>query len=224
MELILKINNLFVNYGKIEALKDISFAINKKDVLMVTGGNATGKSTLLKSIIGLTKIKKGEIIFKGKKLNGFRTHQIIKKGISIVPENRRIFNDHTVEENLLLGGTVEKEKNVLKERKNKIYKDFSILAERKKSLGNQLSGGERQILSIARALMTAPELMLIDEPTAGLSQGNIDKIFEILEKLNNSGITMIIVEHKGVKNIPFANSLLELEAGEIKIFKKGKNI
>ena len=216
-ENLLEINNLYINYGSIKAVKGISLHLKKNEIVTLVGANGAGKSSLLKGIMNIEKTK-GDIIFKNKKINNLATEKIVSKGISIIPEGHLIFSSMTVWENLQLGvyqGT--RDKNITLEE---IYDYFPILEKRKEQKAGTLSGGEQQMLSIGRALLSGPELLLVDEPSLGLAPQIVQNIFSILEKLNKDGFTILLAEQNVKKSLEIADRAYVLKTGEIK--KEGR--
>jgi branched-chain amino acid transport system ATP-binding protein len=190
----LKIENIKTFYGKIEALKGISFQINKGEIVSLIGANGAGKTTTLLSISGIIKPKEGSIIFKNEKIDKLSPDKIVLKGISQVPEGRRVFPFLTVKENLILGAYLRKDKDGIEADLEKNFKLFPILKERYNQDAGTLSGGEQQMLAIARALMSKPELLLLDEPSLGLAPKIVELIFEIIMEINREGGTILLVE------------------------------
>ena len=216
-ENLLEINNLYINYGSIKAVKGISLHLKKNEIVTLVGANGAGKSSLLKGIMNIEKTK-GDIIFKDKKINNLATEKIVSKGISIIPEGHLIFSSMTVWENLQLGlyqGTRNKDITL-----EEIYDYFPILEKRKEQKAGTLSGGEQQMLSIGRALLSGPELLLVDEPSLGLAPQIVQNIFSILEKLNKDGFTILLAEQNVKKSLEIADRAYVLKTGEIK--KEGR--
>ena len=216
-ENLLEINNLYLNYGSIKAVKGISLHLKKNEIWTLVGDNGVGKSSLLKGIMNIEKTK-GDIIFKDKKINNLATEKIVSKGISIIPEGHLIFSSMTVWENLQLGvyqGTRDKDITL-----EEIYDYFPILEKRKEQKAGTLSGGEQQMLSIGRALLSGPELLLVDEPSLGLAPQIVQNIFSILEKLNKDGFTILLAEQNVKKSLEIADRAYVLKTGEIK--KEGR--
>lgn len=212
----LKINNLTVNYGEIKALKDVSLYVEKGKIVTLIGANGAGKSTLLKSISGLLKPKEGEVLFNEVPLKNMQPHNIVKKGIVHVPEGRHIFSGMSVEENLLLGAYTRKDKSQLEKELSLVYEKFEILKERKNQDANTLSGGEQQMLAISRALLSKPDLLLLDEPSMGLAPLIVKQIFEIIREINNDGMTILLIEQNAHKALEIADYAYIIEGGSIK--------
>ncbi len=211
----LKVDNIIVSYGEIRALKGVSFNIKKGECVAFVGANGAGKSTLLKSIIGLKEIKKGTIYFEEQEISHLPTHKRASLGISFVPEGAKVFPKISVYGNLILGAYKEKDKNIIKERTEEIYFLFPRLKERENQKAGTLSGGERQMLSMARALMGKPKMMIIDEISLGLMPKLVDLVFEIVEKLNKKGITILLSEQNAHKAAEIADRIYILELGKI---------
>ncbi len=211
----LRVDNLFVSYGEINAINGVSLNIKQGECIAVVGANGAGKSTLLKSIIGLKKSKSGAIFFEDKDITNLPTHKRAALGISFVPEGARVFPKISVYGNLLLGAYKEKDKNVIEQRMQEIYTLFPRLKERLDQLAGTLSGGERQMLAMARALMGKPKLLMIDEISLGLMPKLVDTVFEIVEKLHKNGITILLSEQNAHKAAEIANRIYILELGKI---------
>jgi len=207
----LEIKNLEYSYGKIQALKGISFTLNDGEIMAVIGSNGAGKSTLMKCISGLAKYQNGEILYNGKALS-HKPHEVVKSGIVLVPEGRKIFPGLSVEENLLLGGYTS---NTRKEGIERIYKLFNRLLERKNQRAGTLSGGEQQMLAIGRGLMANPKVLLLDEPSLGLAPLIINDIINIIKKINEDGVSVLLVEQNAKKALSISNHACLLETGKI---------
>ncbi|NMC57583.1 MAG: ABC transporter ATP-binding protein [Eubacteriaceae bacterium] len=214
------IKNLNVFYGVIHALKDISINVDEGEVVTLIGSNGAGKTSTLRAISSLVKIKSGEIIFKDKNITGGRAADIVKMGISHVPEGRRIFPDMTVAENLSMGAYLRKDKAGIKQDLEMVFDRFPILKQREKQLGGTLSGGEQQMLTMGRALMSKPKLMLLDEPSMGLSPIYVQQIFSIIKDINKTGTTILLVEQNANMALHLAQRAYILETGNI--VKSGK--
>jgi branched-chain amino acid transport system ATP-binding protein len=211
----LRINDIDVFYGNIHALKGVSLEINEGEIVTLIGANGAGKSTLLKTISGLLKPKKGEVSFEGGSIAGKVAQAIVKKGISHVPEGRRIFAGMTVEENLELGAYLRKDKQGIREDFEKVYQLFPRLLERKKQQAGTLSGGEQQMLAMGRALMARPRLLLLDEPSMGLAPLLVKTIFEIIREINQTGTTILLVEQNANMALSIAHRAYVIETGKI---------
>ncbi|MBY0145336.1 ABC transporter ATP-binding protein [Neobacillus niacini] len=211
----LKIEDINVYYGIIHALKGVSLEINEGEIVTLIGANGAGKSTLLKTISGLLKPKNGDILFQGQSISGKVAQSIVKQGLSHVPEGRRVFANMSVEENLELGAYLRKDKQGIKEDFEKVYNLFPRLLERRKQLSGTLSGGEQQMLAMGRALMARPKLLLLDEPSMGLAPLLVKTIFRIIEEINKSGTTILLVEQNANMALSIADRAYVIETGKI---------
>jgi branched-chain amino acid transport system ATP-binding protein len=211
----LKIEDINVYYGNIHALKGVSLDINEGEIVTLIGANGAGKSTLLKTISGLLKPKNGSILFEGQSISGKVAQSIVKQGLSHVPEGRRVFANMSVEENLELGAYLRKDKQGIKEDFEKVYNLFPRLLERRKQLSGTLSGGEQQMLAMGRALMARPKLLLLDEPSMGLAPLLVKTIFRIIEEINKSGTTILLVEQNANMALSIADRAYVIETGKI---------
>lgn len=190
----LEVKNLKVHYGVIQAIKGISFEVNEGEVIALIGANGAGKTTTLQTITGMLKPSEGEILFEGQDIVKVPGHKIVSMGMAHVPEGRRVFAELSVYENLKLGAYTRKDKNEIAESLAKVYKSFPRLEERKNQLAGTLSGGEQQMLAMGRALMSKPKIILMDEPSMGLSPLFVNEIFDIIKEVNASGTTVLLVE------------------------------
>ncbi|MCY9140996.1 ABC transporter ATP-binding protein [Peribacillus frigoritolerans] len=220
----LKIEDINVYYGNIQALKGISLSINEGEIVTLIGANGAGKSTLLKSISGLLKPKQGKIIFEGDSIGGKAAQSIVKMGISHVPEGRRVFANMTVEENLQLGAYLRKDKGGIKQDMEKVYELFPRLLERLKQQSGTLSGGEQQMLAMGRALMAKPRLLLLDEPSMGLAPLLVKQIFHIIEEINKTGTTILLVEQNANLALSIADRAYVVETGRIVLSGKSEEL
>lgn len=209
----LRISNLKVNYGGIEAVKGISFEVSEKSIVTLIGANGAGKSTTLRTIAGLVKADSGRIEFMGEDITGKDVADIVSRGITLVPEGRRIFPDLTVVENLKIGAYLRKDD--LTDDLNLVYDLFPRLKERSWQLGGTLSGGEQQMLAVGRALMSRPKLMMMDEPSLGLAPLIVRNIFEIIQEINKQGVTILLIEQNANMALKTANIGHVLETGRI---------
>ena len=223
-EPMLKIDNIDVYYGAIHALKGISLTVNKGEIVTLIGANGAGKSTALRTISGLLKPKNGKISFEGQEITGVKAHEIVKLGISQVPEGRRIFTEMTVMENLDMGAFTRKDKDGIKEDLAQVFKRFPRLEERRDQLAGTLSGGEQQMLAMGRALMSRPNLLLLDEPSMGLAPLLIKEIFHIIEDINKTGTTVLLVEQNANMALSIANRAYVLETGRITLAGDAKKL
>ncbi len=223
----LDVKNINVFYGGIHALKDLSINLKEKHIVSIIGANGAGKSTLLKALMGLVPIKSGEIYFKNERIDKKSTQEIVKLGVSLVPEGRMLFTHLSVKDNLLLGA-YNYYKNVTKKTlENKlaeIYELFPILNERKKQIAGTLSGGQQQMLAIGRALMTDPQLLILDEPSMGLAPLVIKEIFKVVRYLNENGMTILMVEQNARAALKLAHYAFVLEVGEVVVWGKAEEL
>lgn len=212
---LLELKNVQSYYGAIHALKGVSLAVEKGEVVTLIGSNGAGKSTTLKTISGLLKPKEGEILLEGKRIDGLLPHQITELGIGHVPEGRKIFPRLTVTENLEMGGFTVAAKADLEAGIERGFALFPRLKERAKQLGGTLSGGEQQMLAIARALMMQPKVLMLDEPSMGLAPILVEQIFEIVRTLNKQGVTILLVEQNALQALEVAHRGYVIQTGEI---------
>lgn len=213
----LSVKEINIFYNKLQALWDVSLEIKKGEIVGLLGANGAGKTTLLKTICGILSPTKGKITFEGKDIKGMEPHSISSLGISMVPEGGRIFPDMTVKENLEMGAYPKDVWNQKKEMFEKVYNIFPILKERKKQLANTLSGGERQMLAMARSLMSRPKLCIFDEMSYGLAPQIVKTVFKTIEKLNDEGITVLLIEQNVKDTLDIADRAYVIESGKITI-------
>ena len=211
----LEVKNLEVYYGVIQAIKGISFEVNEGEVIALIGANGAGKTTTLQTITGMLQPKAGEIIFEGKDISKIPGHKIVSMGMAHVPEGRRVFAELSVYENLKLGAYTRKDKKEIEETLARVYKSFPRLEERKNQLAGTLSGGEQQMLAMGRALMSKPKIILMDEPSMGLSPILVEEIFHIIREISASGTTVLLVEQNAKKALAIADRAYVLETGNI---------
>jgi len=212
---ILKLSNVTSGYGSAIVLEGLSLDIEEGQCLAVLGPNGAGKSTLLKTITGTVVPTEGKIEFLKEDITGWSTYKIVRKGISLSPENRRLFRDLSVQENLKLGGLYAHDKEKLEQEIEKVYVIFPRLAERKTQLANTMSGGEQQMVAIARAMTANPKILLLDEPSMGLAHIIKEQIFEGIQKIKKLGMTILIVEQDATMVMPIADKVAILEHGNI---------
>ena len=222
MSNILEVKDLNVSYGGIKAVKDISFNVPKGEVVTLIGANGAGKSSTLRSIVGLVKAENGSILLKGEELAGMPTEQIVTKGITLVPEGRRVFPDMTVAENLKIGAYMRKDS--LDNDMNWVYDLFPRLKERSWQLAGTLSGGEQQMLAIGRALMSRPEIIMMDEPSLGLAPIVVKGVFDIIREINKQGVTILLVEQNANMALKAANLGYVMETGRITLSGTGAEL
>ncbi|MGB4439686.1 MAG: ABC transporter ATP-binding protein [Sedimentibacter sp.] len=218
----LKINDLHVNYGGISAVKGISIQVPGKSIVTLIGANGAGKSTTLRTIMNLVKPSQGEIIFQGENIVGKDTIDIVAKGITLVPEGRRVFANLSVLENLKIGAYLQK--SGIEEQILKVYDLFPRLKERSWQLAGTLSGGEQQMLAVGRALMAKPKLIMMDEPSLGLAPLIVNDIFDIIKEINKLGTTILLIEQNANKALKVADYGYVLETGNITIAGKGREL
>lgn len=210
----LKIENVVAGYGHITALKSINLEVPQGSIVSLIGANGAGKSTTMRSIMGLVKPTEGRITFEGRDITSMKTHDIVKSGISLVPEGRQILQDMSVYENLEMGAYIRKDAEINDDIK-KVFKRFPILDERSYQLGGTLSGGQQQMLAIGRALMARPKLLLLDEPSMGLAPLVVNEIFEVIKEISAEGTTVLLVEQNVRQALKIADYVYVLETGKI---------
>ena len=221
---LLEVKDLQVYYGVIQALKGINFEVNEGEIVTLIGANGAGKTTTMQSIIGLIPSRSGSVIFDGNDITKMPCHKIVHLGMAQVPEGRRIFQELTVYENLLMGGFSQKDKAIIKADIESIYERFPRLAERRNQIAGTLSGGEQQMLAMGRAMMSHPKLLLLDEPSMGLSPLLVDQVFEIIKDFRNSGTTVLLVEQNAGKSLAISDRAYVLELGQIVLSGTGAEL
>ncbi len=220
----LEVKDLQVYYGMIQAIKGISFEVNTGEVIALIGANGAGKTTTLHTITGLIPAKAGSIVFEGTDLTKTPAHKIVSLGMAHVPEGRRIFQQLSVYENLKLGAYTRKNKQEIQESLERVYKRFPRLEERKNQVAGTLSGGEQQMLAMGRALMSHPKIILMDEPSMGLSPIFVSEIFDIIREISESGTTVLLVEQNAKKALSIADRAYVLETGNIVLSGDAKEL
>ena len=221
---LLKVENLEVYYGVIRALKGISFEVGEGEIVTLLGANGAGKTTTMQSIMGLIHPKSGTVTYDGKNITGMPAYKIVKMGMTQVPEGRRIFAELTVYENLLMGAYIESDKAKIKRDIDEIYTIFPRLGERKNQVAGTLSGGEQQMLAMGRAMMSHPRLLMLDEPSMGLSPLLVDQVFDIIKHFHQIGTTILLVEQNASKSLSISDRAYVLENGAIAYSGTGKEL
>ena len=212
---LLEVKNLEVYYGVICALKGISFEVNQGEIVSLIGANGAGKTTMMQSVVGIIPKKSGSVMFDGHDITKTPCHKIVQLGMTQVPEGRRIFQELTVYENLLMGAYTVKDQQQFKEDLEKMFTKFPRLAERRNQIAGTLSGGEQQMLAMSRALMIRPKLLMLDEPSMGLAPILVDQVFEMIKELHDAGTTILLVEQNASKALEISDRAYVLETGNI---------
>ncbi len=220
----LEIKDLEVYYGMIQAIKGVSFEVNQGEVIALIGANGAGKTTILHTITGLLSPKKGSVLFEGTDITKVPAHKIVSMGMAHVPEGRRVFSELSVLENLKMGAYTRKNKAEVEEALQGVYKRFPRLEERKNQMAGTLSGGEQQMLAMGRALMSKPKIILMDEPSMGLSPILVNEIFDIIQAVSKSGTTVLLVEQNAKKALSIADRAYVLETGNITLEGNAKDL
>ena len=220
----LTIDKLNFSYGDMQVLWGIDLQVNEGEIVTVVGANGAGKSTTLKNISRLVKPQSGSIIFQGEDMNGLESHQVVERGLVQVPEGRKIFPEMTVLENLRMGSFIKSARPDREANVERVFQMFHRLKEREKQLGGTMSGGEQQMLAIARGLMTKPKLLLLDEPSLGLSPLFVKIIFEIIQEINKQGVTILLVEQNVFQSLKIANRAYVLETGRVVLTGGGQEL
>ena len=220
----LKVTDLKVSYGVIQAIKGISFEVNKGEIVALIGANGAGKTTTLHTVTGLLSAQSGKIEYEGHDITRMPGHKIVALGMAHVPEGRRVFAELTVLENLKMGAYTRKDKTEIEDTLSKVYKRFPRLEERKSQLAGTLSGGEQQMLAMGRALMSRPKMIVMDEPSMGLSPLYVAEIFKIIQDINASGTTVLLVEQNAKKALSIADQAYVLETGNIVLSGKASDL
>jgi len=220
----LEIKDIQVFYGMIQAIKGVSFQVEEGEVIALIGANGAGKTTILHTITGLLAPKTGQILFEGKDITHVPAHKIVSMGMAHVPEGRRVFAQLSVLDNLKMGAFTRKDKNEIEESLLRVYKRFPRLEERKNQMAGTLSGGEQQMLAMGRALMSHPKIILMDEPSMGLSPIFVNEIFDIIREVSESGTTVLLVEQNAKKALSIADRAYVLETGKIVLEGKAETL
>jgi len=213
----LQLKEVWVHYEKVEAVRGVSLGIDTREIVSLLGANGAGKTTVLKAVSGLKRITSGEIWFKGKRIDGIVPDEIVQLGIVHIPEGRRLFTDMTTFENLLMGAYLINDRTEVKKNLEEIYGHFSVLSERRKQRAGSLSGGEQQMLAIGRALMAKPKLLILDEPSIGLSPMMVGEIAKVIKEINSSGISIFLVEQNSRLAFKLSQRGYVLETGKIAV-------
>ena len=221
---LLEVQDIQVYYGMIQALKGVSFSVNEGEVIALIGANGAGKTTTLHTVTGLLRAKSGHIIYDGQDITKVPPHKIVTMGMAHVPEGRRVFADMSVYENLLMGAYTRKDKNEIAQSLEMVYKRFPRLKERTGQRAGTLSGGEQQMLAMGRALMSKPKIILMDEPSMGLSPIFVNEIFDIIKEVSESGTTVLLVEQNAKKALSIADRAYVLETGRITLEGKASDL
>ena len=220
----LKVDNIHVSYGSIEAIKGLSFEVNQGEIVTLIGANGAGKTTTLQTLSGILKPTKGKVTYKGHDLLKMPAHKILPMGVAHVPEGRRIFQQMSVMENLEMGAYIFSKSSEMDEDLERVFTSFPRLKERRRQTAGTLSGGEQQMLAMGRALMSRPELLLMDEPSMGLAPILVDEIFKIIERINKQGTTILLVEQNANRALHVANRGYVLETGKIVLNGSAKEL
>lgn len=222
--MLLEVKNLHVYYDAIHAIKGVDFKVEQGTIVTLIGANGAGKTSILKSISNLIEYKEGDVIFLDESISKLKAHQLVQKGISHVPEGRRVFPQLTVKENLEMGAYVRSNRREMKEDMQKVFKYFPRLEERMNQTAGTLSGGEQQMLAMGRALMSHPKIMLLDEPSMGLAPLLVDMIFQIIEEINKAGTTILLVEQNAKRALEISDYGYVLETGHLIAEGKSKEL
>jgi branched-chain amino acid transport system ATP-binding protein len=220
----LEVEKVSAAYGLVQILWDVSFRVKEKEIVSIIGPNGAGKTTLVRTIVGLIRAKDGTVRFKGENIEKLPSYEIVKKGITLIPEGRDIFPRLTVEENLSLGAYTVNDNETGKKTKEEVYQIFPVLKKKEKALAQTLSGGEQQMLVICRSLMSKPQLLILDEPSLGLAPILVEKVLDTLEKINEDGVTILLVEQNIRDSLNIANRAYVLEEGKIIIEGEGRQL
>jgi branched-chain amino acid transport system ATP-binding protein len=212
---IIELRDIYVNYGKIQAVRGVSFELDDGSIVALMGSNGAGKSTILKAIIGLKELSKGEILFAGNQVSGKSTPEMVRMGVALCPEGRRIFPEMTVMKNLIVGAYLRKDEAEIKRQLEEIYEHFPILGERRYQRGGSLSGGEQQMLAIGRALMAGPKLLLLDEPSLGLAPLMVQEVDTIIKNILGRGMSIILAEQNALWSLELSQYGFIMETGKI---------
>jgi len=221
---LLSVENLSVYYGVIQALRDVSFEVNQGEIVTLIGANGAGKSTIMQSVMGLIPAASGKISFNGKDISGLPTHKRVKEGLTEVPEGRHIFQELSVKDNLLIGAYLDTDKARQAKNLEAVYENFPRLKERSSQIAGTLSGGEQQMLAMGRAIMSNPKILMLDEPSMGLSPILVDFVFDLIKDFNNQGMTVLLVEQNAGKSLAISDRAYVLETGRIVLQGTGREL
>ncbi len=221
---LLEVKNLEVYYGVINALKKVSFEVNEGEIVTLIGANGAGKTTAMQSIMGFIHPRSGDILYEGQSIVGQPTHKIMRRGLTQVPEGRRIFAELNVYENLIMGAYTSRDRAQVKRDLENIYTLFPRLEERKSQMAGMLSGGEQQMLAMGRAMMSHPKLLMLDEPSMGLAPILVSQVFEMIKHLNETGTTILLVEQNAEKALAIADRAYVMETGSITLTGTGAEL
>ena len=220
----LSLSEVHCGYGNIEIIKGISLTVEKGQIVAIIGANGAGKTTTLKTIAGLLPVRSGSMTFDGNDITKVKPHDVVKMGISQIPEGRQVFSELSVQDNLIMGGYTISDRHLIKTRIEEQYNRFPRLKERYKQMAGTLSGGEQQMLAIARALISSPRMLLLDEPSMGLSPLFVEEVFEIIQELRDGGMTILLVEQNAGMALEIADYAYALETGKIVIEGTGEEM
>ncbi len=221
---LLEVKDLSVYYGVIQAIKDISFEVNEGEIVTLIGANGAGKTTTMQSIMGLIPARSGSVVYNGTDITKMSGHKIVKLGMTQVPEGRHVFQELTVYENLMMGAYTQKDKAQIKADVEEVYTTFPRLGERRNQIAGTLSGGEQQMLAMGRAMMCHPKLLMLDEPSMGLSPLLVDQVFDIIKEYHKRGTTILLVEQNAGKSLAISDRAYVLENGRIAYSGTGKEL
>lgn len=222
--MLLEVKDLHTYYGNIKALRGVNFHVEEGEILSFIGANGAGKSTLMNTLAGTLRPKMGQILFDGEDITKMSPKQRVEKGIILCPEGRKVFQKFTVEENLLMGAYAVKDKALMKQTYEKVFELFPQIKDRQKQIAGTLSGGEQQMLAIGRSLMSQPRLLMLDEPSLGLSPILVEQIFALIEEIHKQGSTILLVEQNAMAALEIADRAYALETGEITIEGTGQEL
>lgn len=211
----LDVKNVSAAYGMVQILRDVSFKINEKEIVSIIGPNGAGKTTLVKTIMGLLPAKSGTISFMGENIEKLKPYEIVRRGLTMIPEGREIFPSMTIEENLMLGAYTVEDKEKIRDAKEKVYQLFPVLKKKNNALAQTLSGGEQQMLVICRSLMCNPKLLILDEPSLGLAPIIVEKVLDTVRTINDEGVTVLLVEQNIYDSLNVAHRGYVLEEGHV---------